>query len=82
MIITDGDYLQGWTDQGALERAMATCTGPNGANDPGCSIGHPVDQKELNPETPAPTEEVGFNGKLDKLPGNNPVYYTSAKLRV
>lgn len=64
---------------------MATCTGPNGANDANCSLNvgpnGPGEVTTQNPEHPAPMEEVGLNGKLDKLPGNNPVYYKSAKMR-
>lgn len=72
-----GDFLNGWSDQGALDRAIATCTGPNGVNDAGCSLnvgpdgpGHASTQ---TPEVAPPNEEIGFNGPLDKLPGNNPV---------
>jgi hypothetical protein len=72
-----GDYLQGWTDQNALENAIRTCTGPNGVNDANCSLnvgpngpGRASRQPlQVNP----PNEEVGLNGRLSKLPGNNPV---------
>ncbi|KAF1735720.1 hypothetical protein CRV24_004646 [Beauveria bassiana] len=73
-----GDYLQGWEDQDKLERAMKTCTGNKGTDDPGCSLyvgpdgaGKSSFQK---PEKAPPTEEVGLNGRLRILPGNNPVY--------
>lgn len=84
--LVDGDYLQGWSDQARLERAMATCTGPNGANDPNCSLnvgpnGTPGEITAQVPENPAPQEDVGLNGKLDKLPGNNPPYFQAAKMR-
>ena len=74
-----GDFLQGWTDQDRLERAMATCAGPNGVNDPNCSLnlGGPDGSGRANaypPTKPPPTnEEIGLNGPLDKLPGDNPV---------
>jgi hypothetical protein len=72
-----GDYLQGWTDQEALELAMDTCTGPGGVEDPNCSLNvgpnGPGVEGPQELETPAPVEEVGLNGPLDKLPGNNPV---------
>ncbi|OAA40947.1 hypothetical protein NOR_05529 [Metarhizium rileyi] len=72
-----GDFLNGWADQGALDRAIGTCTGQNGVNDAGCSLnvgpdgpGHSSRQPvEVSP----PNEEIGFNGPLDKLPGSNPV---------
>lgn len=73
-----GDYLQGWTDQERLERAIATCTGNRGVDDPNCSLnvgadGSPGHASEQIVQTPPPTEDVGINGPLDKLPGNNPV---------
>lgn len=59
---------------------METCTGPNGADDPGCSLnvgpnGTPGEVTTQPPETAAPDEEVGNNGKLDKLPGDNPIFF-------
>ncbi|KAJ6441360.1 pantothenate transporter liz1 [Purpureocillium lavendulum] len=80
-----GDYLQGWEDQDLLEKAMATCTGPKGADDPNCSLnvgpnGTPGEVSTQPPEAAAPEEDVGLNGKLDKLPGNNPVFFQSAKM--
>jgi hypothetical protein len=57
---------------------METCTGPNGVNDVNCSLNVGPDgpgrasYQEL--EVPAPDEEVGENGPLDKLPGNNPIF--------
>ncbi|OAQ93330.1 WSC domain-containing protein [Purpureocillium lilacinum] len=72
-----GDFLNGWKDQDALSRAMETCTGADGVNAPGCSLnvgpdgpGHASWQPV---ETAPPKEEIGLNGPLDKLPGNNPV---------
>lgn len=85
----DGDYLQGWTDQDALERAMDTCSGNGGLLNPNCSVnkgdpGRPGQVIARQPEKPASNEEVGLNGKLDKLPGNNPVFRRgpSAKMRL
>ncbi|KAK7217869.1 hypothetical protein V2G26_005872 [Clonostachys chloroleuca] len=71
-----GDYLQGWTDQDRLETALDTCEG--GPDSAGCSLavlaggkaGQPSAQV---PATPAPEEDVGLNGPLSKLPGDNPV---------
>lgn len=72
-----GDYLQGWTEQGRLERAVETCTGPNGVDDLGCSLnvgpnGPGVAAPRL-PEVAPPREEVGESGALERLPGDNPV---------
>lgn len=73
-----GDFLQGWEDQDKLEHAMATCTGKQGTDTPDCSLyvdrngaGKTSFQK---PERAPPTEDVGLNGRLQKLPGKNPVY--------
>ncbi|KAK2605860.1 hypothetical protein QQS21_003700 [Conoideocrella luteorostrata] len=72
-----GDFLNGWSDQNALERAMDTCTGSQGVNAAGCSLnvgpdgpGHASTQPA---EVPPPKEEIGFNGPLDRLPGDNPI---------
>ncbi|CAI6013883.1 hypothetical protein V2G26_003837 [Clonostachys chloroleuca] len=73
-----GDFLNGWADQRRFERAMDTCTGPNGVNDVNCSLNvGPNGPGQAGPqelEVPAPNEEVGENGPLDRLPGNNPVW--------
>lgn len=73
-----GDYLQGWTDQQRLENAIATCTGPNGVEDRGCSLnvgpdGSPGHSSPQKIQVPEPAEPVGKQGPLAKLPGNNPV---------
>ena len=71
-----GDFLNGWQDQDRLQRAMTTCTGPNGVNDKGCSLvvnGSPGNPSRQTPEVKAPAEQVGLNGPLATLPGNNPV---------
>ncbi|EFZ02828.1 hypothetical protein MAA_02410 [Metarhizium robertsii ARSEF 23] len=72
-----GDYLNGWADQAKLDRAIETCTGPNGVNDAGCSLNVGPDgpgRSSRQPvEVPPPNEEIGFKGPLDKLPGDNPV---------
>ncbi|KAG5929020.1 hypothetical protein E4U42_007447 [Claviceps africana] len=73
-----GDFVNGWSDQRALERAIATCSGPGGVLSRNCSLNVGPDgpgrasQQPL--EIPPPfNEEVGFNGPLDRLPGHNPV---------
>ncbi|KAK5996302.1 hypothetical protein PT974_03057 [Cladobotryum mycophilum] len=71
-----GDFLNGWKDQNALNRAMATCTGPRGVDDPGCSINVATPPGQGGPqpiERAPPTEDVGLKNTLDKLPGNNPI---------
>lgn len=67
-----GDFVNGWTDQQALQDAFATCTGPDKMRAPECSIrGGRASNEEL--EVAEPDEDVGMDGPLDKLPGDNPV---------
>ncbi|PHH78570.1 hypothetical protein CDD80_6681 [Ophiocordyceps camponoti-rufipedis] len=72
-----GDFINGWSDQGALERAMDTCTGSSGVNDPHCSLnvgpGGPGQPSLQSPQIAPPGEDVGLRGPLDRLPGDNPV---------
>jgi hypothetical protein len=72
-----GDFLQGWTDSAALQNSFADCF----TNDdcPWRAFGTPDGKdgfkESLNPQTPAVyEEEIGLNGPISKLPGNNPVY--------
>ncbi|KAL5364498.1 hypothetical protein BJX96DRAFT_168327 [Aspergillus floccosus] len=72
-----GDFIHGWTDQQALEKAVVTCTGPRGLSDPRCSITK-TQKKAIaparhQPEIAAPGDDVGQHGALQRLPGNNPV---------
>jgi hypothetical protein len=72
-----GDFINGWTDQEALQSAMKTCTGPERLSDPICSITR-IQKRALTPVThpldaPPPAEELGQHGPLPKLPGDNPV---------
>jgi hypothetical protein len=79
-----GDFINGWTNQQALAKAMTTCTGPNGVNDPGCSLmvnGSPGSASSQPQQVPPPNEQVGLNGPLNALPGNNPVTGTPIKIR-
>ena len=76
-----GDYIQGWTDQTRLSNAMATCQG-NGlsVDSPGCSLnvgsdGTPGHSHNANPVVTPQYENVGQNGPIAALPGNNPVTY-------
>ncbi|KAH8809333.1 hypothetical protein F5884DRAFT_858834 [Xylogone sp. PMI_703] len=75
-----GDFINGWKDQNALEQAIATCQGPDGFFSPDCSINaQEGSAQNLNPEVPAPPEQVGLNGPIAALPGNNPVTGTPIK---
>ncbi|KAL1979374.1 hypothetical protein VTN96DRAFT_6090 [Rasamsonia emersonii] len=69
------DFVNGWTDIDALQNAFATCTGPQGENDPGCSItgGHVQGATTQQDAFPAPAEDLGLTAPIPALPGNNPV---------
>lgn len=69
-----------------MDRAIATCTGQNGVDDPGCSlnVGPNSTPGEVTVQVPVispPDEDVGLNGKLDELPGDNPPWFQAAKMR-
>lgn len=73
-----GDFVNGWSNQTALELALSTCTGDKGVNDPNCSLNiGPNGPGQASLQSleipPAINEDVGFNNVLDTLPGNNPV---------
>jgi len=67
-----GDFINGWTDLDALQHAHANCVNaadcPTLGNQPGAAV--PL----IYPATYE--EDVGFNGPISKLPGNNPITYT------
>lgn len=72
------DFLNGWTDQTRLQNAMTSCTGPGGVDAASCSLnvgpdGSPGHSSVQQPQTAPPSEQVGLNGPLAALPGNNPV---------
>jgi hypothetical protein len=70
-----GDFISGW-NQTALSLATKTCQGPNGANDPGCSVyDNTGSGGSKNLQVPAPAEDVGLTAPLKALPGNNPVIH-------
>lgn len=76
-----GDFLNGW-DQEALDRSLETCTGPLGAYAQNCSVNAgqgSASQEAL--EVAAPVEDVGLNGPLDTLPGNNTIWTVSKRSR-
>jgi len=65
-----GDFIMGWTDRDALQHAHANCINaadcPTLGNQPGAAV--PLIYPAIY------EEDVGFNGPIAKLPGNNPVY--------
>lgn len=75
-----GDFIQGWTNSTALQESFANCF--DNDNCPWRAFGSPggkePNKEQRDPEiAPVYEEEVGLNGPLAKLPGNNPVYGAS-----
>jgi hypothetical protein len=73
-----GDFINCWTDLTALGNDLTTCTGLQGVNAATCSLNvngqGPGSSSNQVPEVPAIYEEdVGLNGPVAALPGNNPV---------
>jgi hypothetical protein len=71
-----GDFVNGWADVEALGNAFQTCSGGGlSMNSPVCSITKGVVQGsvEYEPEGGKPDENVGLNGPLKALPGDNKV---------
>lgn len=68
------DYINGWTDQEALELSLDTCTGHRGVEDANCSLNvgpdGPGRARPRQVETEPPREPIGLEGPLYKLPGN------------
>ena len=76
-----GDFIQGWQNLTALGDSFDMCNGIGEAcawNSFGTPNGLMGTKSTLNPETPATYEEIGLNGPIPTLPGNNPVYTPGA----
>ncbi|KAL3494166.1 hypothetical protein BJX62DRAFT_234539 [Aspergillus germanicus] len=69
-----GDFINGWTDQQALQQALETCTGEEWLSSPECSITkaqkRPLAPLSLEPQVPAPGDELGANKTIPTLPGS------------
>jgi len=63
-----GDFIMGWTDRDKLQNAFPTC---NAGNCPTLGNQAAEEQKLIFPAVYE--EEVGLNGPVKSLPGNNPV---------
>lgn len=70
-----GDFINGWTDQDALQQALKTCTGPQKEDVGTCSItqGRAGSATPQHLDIPTPVEELGQSGPIPKLPGHNPI---------
>jgi len=72
-----GDFLQGWTNQTALEQAVYTCDGPNGPDKAPCSTAQNIGRAiAMDSEYPRVNEDVGLNGPIKSLPGDHPIVGT------
>jgi len=76
------DFVNGW-NQNALEQSLVSCSGPQGAYAPTCSVnagqGSAV---SLKPQVASsPLENVGLTGPIPALPGNNPITGNLIKAR-
>ncbi|KAL3456682.1 hypothetical protein BJX64DRAFT_37862 [Aspergillus heterothallicus] len=69
-----GDFINGWTDQDALQRAFETCTDKEWLNSPSCSITkaqeRPLTPVAAIPQIPAPMDELGASKAILTLPGD------------
>jgi len=63
-----GDFIMGWTDRDAAQNAFFTCI--NAADCPTLGNQQPTTYPLLNP---SPVENIGLNGPIAALPGNNPI---------
>lgn len=74
-----GDFVNGWSDLDALREALVTCTGEKGLTVPSCSVTknqHGALAPQSRPMEVHSTKEereIGQNGPIPKLPGDNPV---------
>lgn len=72
-----GDFLQGWQNLTALGNSFDNCTGI-GADCAWNSFGTPNGEQgtknNFSPQIPAPDENIGLNGPISALPGDNTVY--------
>jgi hypothetical protein len=67
-----GDFIMGWTDRDKLQNAFPTC---NAGNCPTLGNQPAVTQKLIYPAIYE--EDIGLNGPIKSLPGNNPVKWTN-----
>ncbi|KAL4901029.1 hypothetical protein BDW74DRAFT_170407 [Aspergillus multicolor] len=69
-----GDFINGWTDQVALQKGFETCTGKKWLRDSRCSITNmqtrPLAPLSLEPDVSPPWIELGQNRSIPMLPGH------------
>lgn len=71
-----GDFFAGWQDPDALTKSFSNCRSNNDCpwrkfNSP---TGQDINPTAYPPQTSAPTENIGQNGPIAALPGDNPVF--------
>ncbi|EMC92709.1 hypothetical protein BAUCODRAFT_37611 [Baudoinia panamericana UAMH 10762] len=71
-----GDFYMGWENTTALRDSFAECF--TNDNCPWRAFGSPTGRDPvataMSPMVQPPYEDIGLNGPIAKLPGNNPVY--------
>jgi hypothetical protein len=77
------DFFAGWKDEKALTNSFMDCFDNDDCpwrafNSP---TGEDPNPTRLVPEDDVLVEEIGLNGPIDKLPGDNPVYKPSRIMR-
>ncbi|KAL4783886.1 hypothetical protein BJX76DRAFT_357558 [Aspergillus varians] len=69
-----GDFINGWTDQAALQSGFETCTTEEWLSSPECSITktqkRPLSPLSLQPDAPIPGGDLGQDGTIPALPGH------------
>jgi len=68
-----GDFIMGWTNRDLLQTAHKDCVGPSDCP----KLGNQPQQKQTLIYPAIYEEEVGLNGPIKQLPGNNPVVFSN-----
>jgi len=66
-----GDFVMGWTDRAKLQTAHKDCVGPSTCP----TLGTQGRENRTLIYPAMYEEEIGLNGPIPKLPGNNPVFW-------
>jgi len=71
-----GDFVMGWTDRDLLQTAHRDCVGPSDCP----KLGNQPSQTRPLIYPAKFEEEIGLNGPIPKLPGNNPVVFAPERV--
>jgi len=70
-----GDFVMGWTDRNLLQTAHRDCVGPSDCP----KLGNQPSQSRTLIYPAIYEEQIGLNGPIPTLPGNNPVVWPVSK---